>query len=97
RSAAIVAGNSHETGGAGQFLTELPSIRSPSSGHQIGPVRSKNKSGSKWGVIPRKGVLSLDVEFFRRGVIALGTKRCQRVWRRVGSRVVNTVSPRMIS
>ncbi|CAL8993183.1 unnamed protein product, partial [Prunus brigantina] len=96
-SAAIVAGNSHETGGAGQFLNELPSFRSPSSGHQIGRGRSQNKSGSKWGVIPRIGVLSLDVEFFRRGVIALGTTRCHRVWRRVGSRVGTTVSPRMIS
>ncbi|CAL9012360.1 unnamed protein product [Prunus brigantina] len=59
--------------------------------------RSKNKSGSKWGVIPRIGVLSLDLEFFRRGVIALGTMRCQRVWRLVGSRVGTTVSPRVIS
>ncbi|CAL2229959.1 unnamed protein product [Prunus armeniaca] len=58
---------------------------------------SKNKSGSKWGVIPRIGVLNRDVEIFRRGVIALGTTRCQRVWRRVGSRVGTTVSPRMIS
>ncbi|CAL2253610.1 unnamed protein product [Prunus armeniaca] len=35
--------------------------------------RSKNKSGSKLGVIPRVGVLSRDFEFFRRKVIALDT------------------------
>ncbi|CAL2231669.1 unnamed protein product [Prunus armeniaca] len=59
--------------------------------------RSKNKSGSKYGVLPRIGVLNRDVEIFRRGFIALGTTRCQRVWRRVGSRMGTTVSPRMIS
>ncbi|CAL8155656.1 unnamed protein product [Prunus armeniaca] len=39
QSAAIVAGIHHETGGARQFLTELPTFRSSSSGHQIGRVR----------------------------------------------------------
>ncbi|CAL2237042.1 unnamed protein product [Prunus armeniaca] len=39
QSAAIVAGIRPETGGAGQFLTELPTFRSPLSGHQIRRVR----------------------------------------------------------
>ncbi|CAL8082065.1 unnamed protein product [Prunus armeniaca] len=50
-----VSGNSHETGGAGQFLTELPSVRSPSSGHQIGRVRSGTEERTTCGLIPQKG------------------------------------------
>ncbi|KAI5332967.1 hypothetical protein L3X38_023096 [Prunus dulcis] len=46
--------------------------------------RSKNKSGSKYGVIPRVRVWSRGFEIFRRCVITLGTLRCQRVWRSVG-------------
>ncbi|CAL2233201.1 unnamed protein product [Prunus armeniaca] len=83
-SAAIVAGNSHETGGAGQFLTEFPTFCSLSSSHQIGRVRfqpvlraqfrpvpatfwgmSKNKSCSKWGILPKLGVWACGLEFFR--------------------------------
>ena len=36
--------------------------------------RSKNKSGSKYGVIPRVGVWSRGFEIFRRCVIALDTQ-----------------------
>ncbi|KAI5336460.1 hypothetical protein L3X38_015727 [Prunus dulcis] len=46
--------------------------------------RSKNKSGSKYGVLPRAGIWSRGFKFFRRGVIALDTHRCRRVLRRVG-------------
>ncbi|CAL8995312.1 unnamed protein product, partial [Prunus brigantina] len=74
RSAAIVPGIRPEIGCAGQFLTELPTFRSPSSGHQIGRVStvpatfwgmSKNKSCSKWGVLPKLGVWAGGSEFFR--------------------------------
>ncbi|CAL2231670.1 unnamed protein product [Prunus armeniaca] len=35
RSAVVVAGNRHETGRFGQFLTEFRGARSPSSGHRF--------------------------------------------------------------
>ncbi|KAI5345233.1 hypothetical protein L3X38_013110 [Prunus dulcis] len=46
--------------------------------------RSKNKSGSKYGVIPRVGVWSRGFKCFRRGVIALDTHRCRLVQRCLG-------------
>ncbi|CAL8100580.1 unnamed protein product [Prunus armeniaca] len=58
QSAVLVTGNRHETGRFGQFLTEFHGARSDTSGHQIGLVRI--------------GVLSRDVEIFRRSVIASG-------------------------
>ncbi|CAL9025044.1 unnamed protein product, partial [Prunus brigantina] len=39
RSAVVVAGNRHETGRFGQFLTEFRGDRSPSSGHRFRQVR----------------------------------------------------------
>ncbi|CAL9025470.1 unnamed protein product, partial [Prunus brigantina] len=39
RSAVVVAGNRHETGRFGQFLTEFYGARSPSSGHRFRRVR----------------------------------------------------------
>ncbi|KAI5312310.1 hypothetical protein L3X38_041483 [Prunus dulcis] len=45
---------------------------------------SKNKSDSKWGVLPRIGVWSLGSEIIRQPKIALDNRICPRVWRRVG-------------
>ncbi|KAI5325111.1 hypothetical protein L3X38_034185 [Prunus dulcis] len=45
--------------------------------------RSKNKSGSKYGVLPRVGVWSRGLKFFRRAEIALDTHRCRLVLGRV--------------
>ena len=45
---------------------------------------SKNKSDSKWGVLPRVGVWSLGSTIFRHTRIALDTRSAPRVWRRVG-------------
>ncbi|CAL2276195.1 unnamed protein product [Prunus armeniaca] len=45
---------------------------------------SKNKSDSKLGVLPRVGVLSRDLWFFRRWVIALDTHALPARGRRVG-------------
>ena len=49
---------------------------------------SKNKSDSKWGVLPRVGVWSLGSKIFRRSVIALGTRSaraCGGAWARVAA------------
>ena len=45
---------------------------------------SKNKSDSKWGVLPRIGVWSLGSEIFRPPEIALDTQSCPRVLERMG-------------
>ena len=45
---------------------------------------SKNKSDSKWGVLPGIGVWSLGSEIFRPLGIALDTRICPRVLGRVG-------------
>ena len=61
-------------------------------GHSDRPVpatfcgMSKNKSDSKWGVLPRIGVWSLGSEIFRRTLIALDTRSaraCGGAWARV--------------
>ena len=47
---------------------------------------SKNKSDSKWGVLPRIGVWSLGSEIFRQPKIALDTQSasaCGGVWAKV--------------
>ncbi|BBH02394.1 hypothetical protein Prudu_012938, partial [Prunus dulcis] len=41
---------------------------------------SKNKSDSKWGVLPRIGVWSLGSEIFWQPIIALDTQICPRLW-----------------
>ena len=49
---------------------------------------SKNKSDSKWGVLPRVGVWSLGSKIFRRTVIALDTRSaraCGGAWARVAA------------
>ncbi|BBH08079.1 Ankyrin repeat family protein, partial [Prunus dulcis] len=62
--------------------TSSRSISSVSQPNQSS--ESKNKSDSKWGVLPRVGVWSLGSTIFRHTRIALDTRSALRVWRRVG-------------
>ncbi|CAL2230119.1 unnamed protein product [Prunus armeniaca] len=55
-----------------------------------GQGRSKNKSGSKWGVLPKLGVWADGLEFFRPPEISQATQAA------VGSLVGTTLSFRMI-
>ncbi|CAL9014937.1 unnamed protein product, partial [Prunus brigantina] len=50
---------------------------------------SKNKSCSKWGVLPKLGVWAGGSEFSDRRKLIKPPTRCRRVWRRVG-RLVDT-------
>ncbi|CAL8167254.1 unnamed protein product [Prunus armeniaca] len=62
---------------------EFPSFHSPSSGYQIGRSRSKNKSGSKLGVLPKLGVWAGGLEFFRPPEISQATQAasaCGGAW-----------------
>ncbi|CAL8163860.1 unnamed protein product [Prunus armeniaca] len=53
---------------------DFHNLQSSSSGYQIGRSRSKNKSGSKLGVLPKLGVWASGLEFFRPPEISQATQ-----------------------